>query len=341
MSPLLRNSCANSFSDKLHATRLLGIEERPFKRLTKRLLAPNTPINAFLARPNPSTENAESALPPDEQLLNDLQRFREDAILDFAAFESSIARIQFLRAANTRERERYVAEKLKIEATALEVRDNTASLRIQLDDAQKTLAVRKTYDVLAEKITKDAKLKERGEQHVNIEKLKAEIEELERESVEYNAAWGERREQFEKLMTEGMRLRRVIRDEKEVEKDEDTADGEGAEREQEHGERDGDQDDEHMLGVGRDREGTSQAGTPRPIDDAPTPLPAFRGSGAQTPRSGLLDGTMSAGGGATPRRPADEDRDVDVEMDAGPGATASETEKPAGQVEKVDPMDTS
>lgn len=285
----------------------MGIEERPFKRLTKRLLAPSTPINSFLARKAPSDETI-TVSDPDataqtEQFLKEIRRFREDAILDFAAFESSIARIQFLRAANKRERERYVAEREKIEATAQEVRDNTASLRIQLDEAQKMLAVRKTYDVLADAITKNAALKPRDEQHVNIEKLKAEIEELEREQVEHTAAWAERREVFERVLSEGMRLRRVIREEKEVEKEE----GEDEEREHE-GEGEGrERENEDMLGVGRDRDGVSHAGTPRPIDDAPTPLPiGLRGSGALTPHSHLMEG------GATPRRVDEEDIDMEA-----------------------------
>ncbi|KIX01322.1 uncharacterized protein Z518_09047 [Rhinocladiella mackenziei CBS 650.93] len=303
--------------DKLHATRLLGIEERPFRRLTKRLLAPTTPICSFLNRPTASDDSTANhdAGEKHEQFLKDLQRFREDVILDFAAFDSSIARIQFLRAANERERERYVAEKLNIEATAQEVRDNTAHLRVQLDEAQKTLAVRKTYDVLADKITKNASLKPRDEQHVNIEKLKAEIEELEREAQEHTQAWVERREQFEKVMSEGMRLRRVIRDEKEPEKDDEIA---------EH-------DEERLLGVGRGRDGMSTAGTPRPIDDAPTPLAGLRGSGALTPRS-----TLPEGGGTSPRRAVDED----VNMDGVAGAGVNE-EGNAANIEKPVDMDTS
>ncbi|KAL2444248.1 hypothetical protein ABEF95_016083 [Exophiala dermatitidis] len=305
--------------DKLHATRLLGIEERPFKRLSKRLLAPTTPIHTFLSRPSPSDEGGtenETETESTEQFLQDIQRFREDVILDFAAFESSIARIQLLRAANERERERYAAERLKIEVTAAEVRENTAKLRVQLDQAQKTLAIRKTYDVLADKITRNPALKPRDEQHVNIEKLKAEIEELEREAQEHTQAWLERREQLAKVVHEGQKLRRLIRDEKEPEKD-DT----------EH-----DEDHDHLLGgvsggIGRD--GLSNAGTPRPVDDASTPLAAARGSGVGTP------------GGATPR----PDRDEDVDMDAGPGLETGDGNKngPANVVidKPGDDMDTS
>jgi len=315
-------------TDKLHATRLLGIEERPFRRLTKRLLAPTTPINSFLSRKSEPEESAAEDADTDsytaaqhEQFLKDIQRFREDVILDFAAFESSIARIQFLRAANERERERYIEEKAKIERTAEEVRHNTSSLRSQLDEAQKTLAIRKTYDVLADEITKNAALKPRDEQHVNIEKLKAEIEELERESQEHTQAWVERREQFGKVVSEGMRLRRVIRDEKEPEKDEEGA-------EQEDGQEDDqDPDQENMLGVDRARDVLSNAGTPRPMHDASTPL----GSNAMTP-------TTLPEGGATPRRVADEDIDMDAGAAMGENAAGSTTDV---KVEKAaDDMDT-
>lgn len=301
-------------TDKLHATRLLGIEERPFKRLTKRLLAPSTPINTFLSRPSasdePTTTAPADAVEQHEQFLKDIHRFREDVILDFAAFESSIARIQFLRAANERERERYAAEKVKIESTADEVRHNTARLRVQLDEAQKTLAIRKTYDALADKITKNSALKPRHEQHVNIEKLKAEIEELERESQEHTLAWNERREQLAKVVHEGLKLRRLIRDEKEPEREGETeGDAEAAQHAAaEH-------DDDHLLGVGRGRDGISNAGTPRPSDDAPTPLAVLRGSGAVTPRSSLPEAA-----GATPRHERDEDVDMDGGVDAGTDA---------------------
>lgn len=272
---------------------MLGIEERPFKRLTKRILAPATPINSFLARKSSPDEDAENAnvdaTAQHEQFLKDIQRFREDVTLDFAAFESSIARIQFLRAANERERERYSAEKLKIEATAAEVRDNTSNLRVQLDEAQRTLAIQKTYDVLADKITKKAALKPRNEQHSNIEKLKAEIEELEREAQEHAQAWSERREQLQKVVYEGARLRRVIRDEKEPDKDDDVME----------------QDEDNMLGVERARDGMSNAGTPRLMDEAPTPLGGLRESAAASPRS-----TLPEGGTATPRRVVEEDVDA-------------------------------
>jgi hypothetical protein len=186
-------------------------------------------------------------------------------ILDFAAFESSIVRIQFLRQSNAKERERYAAEKIQIEAAAENVRDSTARLRVQLDEAQKTLAIRKTYDELAEKVTSNKALKPRDEQHVNLEKLRAEIEDLERESREHDNAWRERREQFSRVADEGARLRRLIRDEKE-----EIAQPEG----------------EDLLEVEHARSGRSNLGTPRPEEGGMTPMHHTQGgSGTMTPRS--------------------------------------------------------
>lgn len=175
--------------------------------------------------------------------------------MDFAAFESSIARIQFLLSSNAKERERYNAEKLRILATAQEVKENTADLRNQLEEAQKTLALRKTYDELAEKITSNRLLRPREDQEANLEKLNAEIAKLETESGEYAQTWAERREQFGRIVDEGMNLRRLIRDEKEeVERREGMEEGEDA-------------DEADTASKGR----ASVASTPRPDHDSMNP----------------------------------------------------------------------
>ncbi len=86
---------------------------------------------------------------------------------------------------------------------------------MQLEDAQRTLALRKEYDDLAEKITSNRLLRPREDQHINLAKLNAEIADLEKESQEYAQTWSERRQQFGRIIEEGMQLRRLIRDEKE------------------------------------------------------------------------------------------------------------------------------
>ena len=218
--------------DELHKLRLLNVEEKPFKRITKRLLTPGSLVSTPSKLPTPPPENAadDGSLEAEMQKIADERRqFREDVLLDFAAFESSIARIQFLRNANEQERERYRADKERILNTAQAVRDSTAQLRIQLEEAKTTLEQRKKFDKLAEKITNNKALRPREEQAINLQKLEDECKELERESLTYGVTWAERREQFGRIVEEGMQLRRLIRDEKEeVERREGMdVDGEG------------------------------------------------------------------------------------------------------------------
>ncbi|EGE03816.1 hypothetical protein TEQG_02849 [Trichophyton equinum CBS 127.97] len=252
--------------DGLHKSRLLNVEEKPFKRITKRLLAPNSLISSpgsFLATPPPEAtpENADAIQEHEaekQKMLEEWRQLREDITLDFTAFESSLVRIQLLLASNEKERERYAAEKLEIMATAQEVRENTTELRLQLEEAQNTLALRKTYDELADKITSNRLLRPRDDQQANLEKLHAEIAKLEKESSEYAQTWAERREQFGRIVDEGMHLRRLIRDEKEeVER------REGMEEDD-----DGDEGDASSKGK------RSAVSTPRPDPESSmTPLP--------------------------------------------------------------------
>ncbi|KAL4874620.1 Tho complex subunit 7-domain-containing protein [Aspergillus karnatakaensis] len=225
--------------DALHKSRLLNVEEKPFKRITKRLLNPDSIVisNATLPPTPPpegsDEETAAAAEAEKQKRLEQWRQFRDDASLDFAAFEGSIARIQFLFMSNEKERERYVAEKERILSTMQAVRENTMELRGQLEEAQRLLALRKSYDELTEKITSNRLLKPREDQQANLQKLQAEISDLENESKDYAKTWAERREQFGRIVDEGMQLRRLIRDEKEeverregMQEDEDGDDGE-------------------------------------------------------------------------------------------------------------------
>lgn len=209
-------------SDALHKSRLLNVEEKPFKRITKRLLSQASLIHAppqLPPTPPPDASAADEEAAAHEtskqEQLEARRQWREDVLLDFTAFDSSIVRIQFLLTSNIKERERYTAGKLKIEAAAQAVKNNTADLRLQLEDARRQLALRKEYDVLAEKITSNRLLRPREDQHVNLAKLNAEIAELERESQGYAQTWAERRAQFGRIIDEGMEMRRQIRAEKE------------------------------------------------------------------------------------------------------------------------------
>jgi len=86
----------------------------------------------------------------------------------------------------------------------------------------------------------------------------------------------------------------VIRDEKEPEKEDEAME----------------QDEDNMLGVDRARDGMSNAGTPRPMDDILTPHGGLHGSGAVSPRS-----TLPEGGRVTPARMGEEDVDVNASED--------------------------
>ncbi|KAK2750737.1 hypothetical protein FQN57_002810 [Myotisia sp. PD_48] len=258
--------------DALHKSRLLTVEEKPFKRITKRLLAPDSLIaspTAFLPTPPPENGAGADAVKAQEaekqKLVEEWRQMREDITLDFAAFETSITRIHFLLASNEKERERYASQKLEILAKAKEVRDNTADLRAQLKEAQKTLALRKTYDELADKITSNRLLRPRDDQQANLEKLHAEIAKLENESLEYAHTWEERKEQFGRIVEEGMNLRRLIRDEKEeVERREGMEEG-----------ADGDEGDAAAAAaVAAVTKGKRSAtSTPKPGDHEPSPVP--------------------------------------------------------------------
>lgn len=205
--------------------------------------------------------------------------------LDFAAFEGSIARIQFLLTSNERERERYATEKLRILSTMQAVRDNTVELRSQLEEAQRLLALRKSYDELAEKITSNRLLKPREDQQANLQKLQVEIAELEKESKEYAKTWAERREQFGRIVEEGMQLRRLIRDEKEeVERREGMQEGE-------------DGDDGDVASKGK----ISGANSPRPESDSMTP-PQQSQDESSRPSGLQVEKMPGAAGAASPLR---------------------------------------
>ncbi|KAH6648583.1 hypothetical protein BKA67DRAFT_575252 [Truncatella angustata] len=147
------------------------------------------------------------------------------------------------------------------------VRQSNAALRAQLEEARATLAQRKKFDELADKITGNRMLRTREEQHVNIQKLTEECEELQRESETYGGTWRERKEQFDKLVEEGVNLRRIIRDEQEE-----------VERREGMDEDAGDEDGE----------------TPAKGSPSGNATPAPRSEGAGTPRPGSSSGRTPA-----------------------------------------------
>ena len=202
--------------DALHKSRLLSVEEKPFKRVTKRLLSSNVAANVSQsAPPRRGLGGSIAAAVESERLQRARERrqFQEDVALDFAAFDSSIARCQFSLTSNERERERYAVEKVKILEASQAVRESTAQLHRQLAEARRVMEVRKTWDRLTEKITNNRMLRPREDQATNLERLQAEIAELEGESAEYAETWAKRRQQFDRIVKETTELRRMIRDE--------------------------------------------------------------------------------------------------------------------------------
>ena len=254
--------------------------------------------------------------------------------LDFTTFEASIVRAQFLLNSNVQERERYAEEKIRIQAAAQDVGEDITRLRLQLEEARKQLALRKTYDQLADQITSNKTLRPRAEQQANIEKLNHEIEELEQESRDYAQTWAERRQQFAKIIGEAMELRRMIRDEKE-------------EVERKEGMEGRDDADENDAASGRGR--GSNVNTPRAEAGGATPMRVSDEDGnlavsQTTDRSRLRLSTPQLEG-LTPRHEQDPDvnmaEDGEVSGDDSEGQIADHKEADARSRNGGENMDTS
>ena len=130
--------------DQLHAVRLLAVEQRPFQRVYKRLAQPESLIfKRPKQQPTPpldvTEDDAAKRAAVLEREAEERRKFREDMLLDFAALESTMVRIQLLQRSNERERERYSAEKLKILETAEAIKNNTTELRHQLEQARQMM----------------------------------------------------------------------------------------------------------------------------------------------------------------------------------------------------------
>lgn len=364
---------------ELHKQRLLNVEEKPFKRITKRLLGPDSLAisrrgsqPALQTPPTPPAEGSGARADDDDDGDDDAaadtsshdttaaaraeqvkqqrraaQLFKEDVSLDFAAFDSAIMRLQSLATANVRERTRYAADVSAIGRECAAVREGNAALRARLEEARATLASRRRFDELADRIAANRLLRPRQDQLANLAKLEEECAELERERESYAVTWRERREQFARIVGEGMQLRRLIRDEKdEVDRREGMHDGEDA-----AGAAAGKTDSALGAGATNNNNGGgpggigSQAATVVPTSRANTPRPGSSGSlklrpdaagggggGAVSPRSGRSDsrGRSSSrsgggGGGSSSREEgeADDDDDDGRDVEMGDGGIAA------------------
>ncbi|KAI2613694.1 Tho complex subunit 7-domain-containing protein [Hypoxylon fragiforme] len=348
--------------NELHKTRLLNVEEKPFKRITKRLVAPGAFTNpSKLPTPPPDSSNEQEAAAAATS-ATDINALKEDIILDFEAFDAQMLRLQLLSTANTKERERYAAERVRILKTMEEVRDGNGALRTRLDEARATLEVRRQFDVLANAITNSRMLRPRDEQAASLAKLAEECEDLHRESETYGATWRDRREQFGRLVDEGKRLRALIRDEKEeVERregmDSDAEDGEAGNTPGKGGLVSGNATPRAESGVvssKSDSGGGNNADSPGGgAASATTPAAAAAveggGGGGLKPRLGSIGSSFSRSGSQAPslragsQQPKDDDDELeegeDVEMADTPMAEASQ-DTPQITVEAPGDMDT-
>lgn len=313
---------------ELHKTRLLAVEERPFKRITKRLAA-----NPSLIQTSSKTSEPANA----EQL-------KEDFTLDFSGFDNSILRLQFLHDANVRERQRYKDDQDRILRECQAARDSNSGLREQLEAARATLAQRKKFDEMADKITSNRLLRPREEQVAALAKLEEECRELDKESETYSSVFRERRDQFNRIMEESMVLRRQIRDEKEEvdrregmnEGGDDEAGGHTPRPEQSRNGTPAPEGDSQAKGEGED-------GTPRPsASNAGTPMhdnSHLHPGDGQASRSRDGSRQPSQEPTSTPR-PEGEDEDMEEPKDSGnqtEAGTPQVSVDPPGDRMEVDP----
>jgi chromosome segregation ATPase len=212
---------------------------------------PSPPPDASAADEDAAARAAER-----EQQTHNVQLWRDNIMNEISMLDYAILRFEFTTNSNHDERERYAVEKVGITEKQQHVKDTIEELRVRLAEAKETLAIRKTYDELAEKITSSKMLKPRDEQALAHAKLDEEIAELEHEVQSAKNTWNERRIQFGRIEEEAREMLRMIKDEKEeaerkegMMKDEEEGDGEGS----------------------TSRGDTSHVGTPRP-DGGMTPI---------------------------------------------------------------------
>jgi hypothetical protein len=298
-------------TDSFHKSRLLPVENRPLRRSLDRFYNPNS----ILFRPlSTLLENGAGTPEKEKALEEERQQWRDEMLLEVSILESTMVRIQMLRRSNALERERYTQSKTKILETAQEIRDNMGDLRAQLEEAQRTLALRKEYDVLADKITNNRLLRPREDQQSQLEKLAAEIEELKEEGDEIKKAWVDRKEQFDRIVDEGKKMMDLISGAK------DDGAGEG--------------DDEEAAGA---RGLASHVNTPAYGDGGSTPQPGDDSllSGDRLSSLRVASPSRTASRAASPTKQED-----DVEMGEVPNTPAGQTnltsEMEEGEAEEDD-----
>ncbi|KAK4648089.1 uncharacterized protein QC761_107010 [Podospora bellae-mahoneyi] len=332
--------------NELHKARLLAVEEKAYKRITKRINTLYRFADPILMRElenHPSQKDDTSSPAPTPATVPDVTtprldyaRMYQDITLDFAAFDSSMERLQFLFTANEKDRQHYAQERERIKRDITSVRANIIHLNQKLEQAKETQEQRKQFDKLADEITKNPALRAREEQKAAIRKLQDEIAELKAESSTYSDTWVERRNQFSRIMDESMALRRLIRDEKEeVERREGMDESNEVEAGQtpRPGTPGGNATPRGESGLKNSIEAGDVVGTPRAMSTAggrtparESPAPSTQDNGSFLKPGNALGASFGSGGqsreGTAEHRTEQEERDGrdqgDVEMEDEP-----------------------
>lgn len=197
---------------------------RPYKNVVDLLLGKGKgelyrprPIQLPSPPPDASSADEVAAVRAAElaQQTADLRAWRNKIMDELAAFDKAIFRNELTTKSNRAERERYAAENAETKTKRQNVQTHIEELKTQLKEARDTLAVRKTYDELTEKITNNKMLKSRDEQAAAHSKLDEEISELQQEVQNSKGTWEERRKQFGRIEEEAKAMLQMIKDEKE------------------------------------------------------------------------------------------------------------------------------
>ena len=256
--------------------------------------------------------------------------------LDFTVFTAALTRIQLQLNTNARERARYAAEKSAITERAGEARNQLVELRAQLEHSQREKTHRLEYDAIAAGILSIKTLRARDEQYANIDRLNAEIRELERERDDYSHVWAARRGQFEEIVKQLEVMSAQIKEDKEEQdRREGMSEGE-AEEEGEEGEVSASSGGGGSGGGGGGGAGSGSGGSGGKGGSSGGATPAD-GALALPGAAAVRGLTPNVAGGATPqpvndeKEEGEEEEDEDVELvDAPPLSRAKIVGKGGG-----------
>lgn len=170
--------------------RRLEVDERPLKRLSKRLL--------ILGRDSQAVENGSE--------LATLEA-------DFATYNQTLRRLQLLLRANAKEVELYAEQRRSTEELYKAAQADIETLRNDLAEARIAREDRAFFDSIAVEIERNVP-KTRRQLNQAIHNLEEEVVELENERKNYNAVWQTRKSGFDDIMSKLSELQKAISGEK-------------------------------------------------------------------------------------------------------------------------------